>query len=120
MLRVLKYKPPPEVDIKDFRHGLIAGEKDIIYHCLGWLLPKLQALKTRAYLARFLVKLDVPPDILQNDEVAATYEKYNALIDNFKGAHKEVEELRNSGFSSEVVRKDIASMERELASLTAR
>lgn len=120
MLRVLKYKPPGHVDIKEFRHGLIAGDKEVIYHILGWLLPKLGALKTRAYLARYLVKLDVPADILQNDEVAATYEKYNALIENFKGAHKEVEELRNSGFSSEVVRKDIQAMERELESLTKR
>ena len=38
-------------------------------------LPKMGALKTRAYLARFLVKLDVPGDIMQNDEVSVTYEK---------------------------------------------
>ena len=60
---------------KDFRHGLIAGDKEIIYHILNWLLPKMGALKTRAYLARFLVKLDVPGDIMQNDEVSVTYEK---------------------------------------------
>ena len=52
-----------------FRQGLVQGDKHIIYPVLEYLLEKLPDLKKRAYVARYLVKLEVPGDILVDAEV---------------------------------------------------
>lgn len=56
-----------------FKHALVTGEKPHLYAALEWLLQRGGELKKRAYLARFLVKLDVPPEILQDDAVNELY-----------------------------------------------
>ena len=53
-----------------FRNGLIQGDKLVVYPILHWLFENLVELKTRAYLARYLVKLDVPPDQLGDQELS--------------------------------------------------
>lgn len=53
-----------------FRQGLVTGSKAVIHPVLHWLLQRTNELKTRAYLARFLVKLEVPAEFLQDDTVA--------------------------------------------------
>lgn len=80
VLRVLNYKPPTSSDAKAFRAGLIGGQKDTIYPVLHWLLKGLDKFKVRAYLGKYLVKVDVPVEMLQNEEVAATNEKYTQLV----------------------------------------
>lgn len=117
LLRVLKYQPKEQ---DGFQAKLIAGDKTVIYDILGSVLPKLEVHKTRAYLARYLVKLQVPPEILGNDEVAAVNDKYHALMAAFMETHKEVKELRGSQFSGDVIKKDISMMEQELDTLTRR
>lgn len=53
-----------------FRQGLVTGSKAVIHPVLHWLLQRTNELRTRAYLARFLVKLEVPAEFLQEDTVA--------------------------------------------------
>ena len=74
MLRVLKYKPP--VDIAEgFRQGLLEGHKAVVYPVLEWLLKRMPDLKKRAYLAKFLVKVEVRNDFLADPEVSELYEQ---------------------------------------------
>lgn len=47
----------------EFRQGLVTGEKSVIYHILEWILRRIPELKKRAYLAQFLMKVELPPDI---------------------------------------------------------
>jgi hypothetical protein len=58
-----------------FQNSLIAGEKGVVHHVLGYITSKQKVHRTRAYLARYLVKVNVPPDILQEEEVARVHEK---------------------------------------------
>ena len=95
------------------QQGLIAGDREVIYPILSFCLPKLDEHRKRAYLARFLVRVDVPADNLQNEEVAEANTKYTALLDQFKEVHKELDNLKNSGFSTADIKKDIALMEQE-------
>ena len=37
-------------------------------------------LKKRAYLAKFLVKLEIPPDIIADDQVTDSYEQVGHLL----------------------------------------
>lgn len=55
-----------------FRQGLVIGSKPVIYPVLHWLLQRTNELKKRAYLARFLIKLEVPNEFLQDETVADT------------------------------------------------
>ncbi|XP_076860230.1 intraflagellar transport protein 81 homolog [Brachyhypopomus gauderio] len=113
LLGMLKYKPGGRPDASSFRQGLVTGSKPVIHPILHWLLQRAPELKKRAYLARFLVKLDVPGEFLADDGIAETYHQYEELVEGFKNYHKECEHLRNSGFSTADIRRDIAAMEEE-------
>lgn len=51
----------------------MTGSKNVIHPILHWLLLRVPELKKRAYLARFLVKLDVPAEFLQDDIINDTF-----------------------------------------------
>ena len=59
----------------DFRQGLAKGDKKIIHPILEWLFQNISELKKRAYLAQFLVKVEIPLEILANVDIAALYEQ---------------------------------------------
>ncbi|MBN3309343.1 intraflagellar transport protein 81 homolog [Amia ocellicauda] len=121
LLGMLKYKPPGNPsDTSNFRQGLVTGSKPVIHPILHWLLLRINELKKRAYLARFLFKLEVPAEFLQDDVVADTYHQYEELVESFKNYHKECESLKSSGFSTAEIRRDIGSMEEEKDQLIKR
>ncbi|XP_018412221.1 PREDICTED: intraflagellar transport protein 81 homolog [Nanorana parkeri] len=121
ILGILKYKPPGNAaDMSMFRQGLVVGSKPVIHPVLYWLLQKTNELKKRAYLARFLVKLDVPTEFLEDDAVFETNKQYEELMENFKTLHKDCEQLKSSGFSTAEIRRDITAMEEEKDQLMKR
>uniref|UniRef100_A0AAQ6IMC3 Intraflagellar transport protein 81 homolog n=1 Tax=Anabas testudineus TaxID=64144 RepID=A0AAQ6IMC3_ANATE len=121
LLGMLKYKPPGSLsDVSSFRQGLVTGRKPVIHPILHWLLQRVPELKKRAYLARFLVKLEVPAEFLQDDVINDTYHQYEELVEGFKTYHKECEQLRTSGFSTAEIRRDISAMEEEKDQLIKR
>uniref|UniRef100_A0A8C2S576 IFT81 calponin homology domain-containing protein n=1 Tax=Capra hircus TaxID=9925 RepID=A0A8C2S576_CAPHI len=103
-----------------FRQGLVIGSKPVIYPVLHWLLQRTNELKKRAYLARFLIKLEVPSEFLQDETVADTNKQYEDLMEAFKTLHKECEQLKTSGFSTAEIRRDISAMEEEKDQLIKR
>ncbi|GFR67031.1 intraflagellar transport protein 81-like protein [Elysia marginata] len=119
-LRVLKYKPPENVNMSEFRAGLVQGEKPVVFPILAWLLQRVPELQKRAYLAKFLVKIDVPAEIMGDEEVSSIYIQYEELMEQFKELHKQSEHLKNSGFNTGEIRKDITNMEEEKEQLLKR
>ncbi|TRY65014.1 hypothetical protein DNTS_024666 [Danionella cerebrum] len=112
LLGMLKYKPPGGMtEVSSFRQGLVMGSKPVVHSILNWLLQRIPELKKRAYLARFLVKLEVPAEFLQDDIIAETYHQ---------NIHKECEQLKSSGFSTAEIRRDIVAMEEEKDQLIKR
>ncbi|NXU70029.1 IFT81 protein, partial [Oreotrochilus melanogaster] len=121
LLGILKYKPRGTVtDLSGFRQGLVTGSKPVIHPLLHWLLQRTNELKKRAYLARFLVKLEVPAEFLQDDTVADINKQYEELMEAFKSLHKECEQLKTSGLSTAEIRRDISAMEEEKDQLIKR
>ncbi|XP_015780699.1 PREDICTED: intraflagellar transport protein 81 homolog [Acropora digitifera] len=113
-LRILKFKPQTNAgSLNAFRNGLIQGDKLVIYPILQWLFENLPELKKRAYLARYLVKVEIPPDQLADQELYELHESYVEMMEQFKEQHKTVEQLRTSGFSTGEIKKDISNMEDE-------
>ena len=59
----------------DFREGLIAGRPETVHPILYWLLRRKEDLKKRAYLSRFLVKIDIAPEMRSDSDVMDLYEQ---------------------------------------------
>lgn len=74
-IKVLKYQLPLEQ--REMAQGIIGGEKKVIYPILEWLLSRLDELKTKAYLARFLVRIEVPTEFLADPEVTRIYNDFS-------------------------------------------
>lgn len=53
----------------------MAGNKHVVQPVIAWLLQKPEDLKKRAYLAKFLVKLEVPLDFHGDQDINELYEK---------------------------------------------
>ncbi|CAD5114753.1 DgyrCDS3793 [Dimorphilus gyrociliatus] len=120
-LKIMKYRHPGgEEEQSRFRQGLVSGDKPIIYVILEWLLSRIDDLKKRAYLAKYLVKINIPPEFMQDDEVTDLFTQYSAYMEEFKEIHKQVEQLRSSGFNTDDIKRDIASMEDEKEQLMRR
>ncbi|XP_026125260.1 intraflagellar transport protein 81 homolog isoform X1 [Carassius auratus] len=121
LLGMLKYKPPGGMsEVSSFRQGLVIGSKPVVHPILHWLLQRIPELKKRAYLARFLVKLEIPAEFLQDDIIAETFHQYEELVGGFKTIHKECEQMKSSGFSTSEIRRDIVAMEEEKDQLIKR
>ncbi|KAH9369957.1 hypothetical protein HPB48_001834 [Haemaphysalis longicornis] len=113
-LRILKYKPPPDsAGLASFRQGLVAGAKEAVLPVLEWTLRGLPELRKRAYLGRFLVKVELPPELEGDVDLQTLYAQYEAAMQQFKEAHKTGEALRASGLNTQELRKGIAHMEQE-------
>ncbi|UYV79421.1 IFT81 [Cordylochernes scorpioides] len=119
-LRILKYKPPADIDLSTFRQGLISGEKTVMYHILYWALQRLPELQKRAYLARFLVKVDISPEVEGDSDIMELYQQYEGLMEQFKEVHRAHEVASGHGQSTAEIRRDIAHMEEEREALTKR
>lgn len=62
-----------------------------MYPVLSFVLGKLGALKKRAYVARYLLPVDVPPEFLASEPLAEALAQYRALQAEFKETHKAYE-----------------------------
>lgn len=71
-LRVFASHCPLSSYRSSFRQGLVTGSKPVIHPILHWLLQRITELNKRAYLARFLVKLEVPAEFLQGGVITDT------------------------------------------------
>ncbi|KAF5832625.1 hypothetical protein DUNSADRAFT_11442 [Dunaliella salina] len=56
-LKIIKYKP--NYDPVAFRQLLAAGDKDVIYPILKWVVPQPQLLEKRAFVGHYLSFPDV-------------------------------------------------------------
>ncbi|CAH8680320.1 unnamed protein product [Schistosoma rodhaini] len=119
--RVFRYKLPADSEkLSLFRQGLVTGDKVIIYPLLEWLLSRISELKKRAYLAQFLVKINIPVDFMQDEEISGLYQLYENLIENFKESHRKLESVKNGGLTTAEVKKDISAMQEEKDQLLRR
>ena len=123
----------------EFREGLIAGRPETVNPILNWLLQRREELKKRAYLSRYLVKIDIAPEMRSDSDVIDLYEqvkdkswkfcsflnknlgplkilfagwlKYEFLIEEFKQRHKQFDTSQAVNDTVSDLRKDLQSME---------
>ena len=63
-----------------FRQGLVQGDKPVIYPILQWLFQNMDDLKKRAYLARYLVRIDIPPEQLADQDISELNETVPEIL----------------------------------------
>ncbi|XP_026829859.1 intraflagellar transport protein 81 homolog isoform X2 [Ooceraea biroi] len=117
-LRILNYQP--DVDPITFRQGLVRGEIEIIHPILTWLLTHIDVVRKRAYLSRFLVKIEIPPEYLGDSEISLLHEQYLSLLDKFKAVHKEREIGKKNVETAAELATDLQAMEKEKEAVIAR
>merc|ERR1719498_2104736 len=116
-LRVLNYKLPPNLEPQQAKQALLHGDPRLIYPILSWMLQRLPDLQKRAYLARFLVNVEVPEHMFADEEVVEVYQNYKDLQEEFKEMHKTSEKYKSQLISPNEIKKQIMLMEEDKSQL---
>ena len=102
-LIILKYNHllTNDEDYQIWHQRLERGDKDVIYQILFWALSSFDKLCKRAYLSKYLIPLEPPPEIMiQGDPILMNLlDEYKQLQEDFKGYHKEYERIKASTLS---------------------
>ena len=77
------------------------------------MLQRLPDLQKRAYLARFLVNVDVPEHMFADDEIVEVYQNLKDLQEEFKEVHKTSEKYKSQLISPNEIKKAIMQMEED-------
>ena len=117
-LGMLKFgfpRDPAEAD--RFKDDLVTGERKAVYPVLYYLLSKLKWCKTRAYVARFLARIEIPPEFHYVDAVKEQLEKYEGLKKSFSDTHKQVEKLRRDRLAPDELFDQLSQLQEEKSQL---
>ncbi|CAM9341531.1 unnamed protein product [Ascophyllum nodosum] len=116
-LAMLKF-PLPENQREGFAYGLSAGEKSVVYPTMHWCLQRLQQLKKRAYLARFLMPVEIPAEFMQDQTLMDLHESFQEMQADFKATHKRVDQVRTTNLRPKELRTEVGQLEEEKKQLT--
>lgn len=109
-LKVLGY--PADFN-PNFCRDVVHGDKKTLQHILFWMLTRLPDLQRKAYTAKFLVPLAIPPEFLADDEMQATLQIYKDLQAEFQAVHQGVESVRQDSYNPAELKKEITQLEQE-------
>ncbi|CAG9537385.1 unnamed protein product [Cercopithifilaria johnstoni] len=119
-LGILKYRPPNDIEkLQQWRRNIVEGEKTDICSILEWIFKNVDALKERAYLAKYLTKIDIP-GAFQDPESMELSNQISTLMEEFKKVHSQVIEARKDSLMMENIRADLNSMKIEKEQLSKR
>lgn len=84
-----------EIDSTEFRIRLVNGEQYLIFKIIEFLIVNnnVENMKTKAYLAKYLVDLEIPNEILSDPDIQAKLAAFNHDKEVFKNEHKKLKEL---------------------------
>lgn len=93
--------------------GIINGDRKTLYPIIFSICQKIDDMKKRVYLAKYMVEIKVPDEFLMDQEVNNIYQQYKQLIQNFKSTHQQTTTLKESTQDPEEIKQRIFKMERE-------
>ena len=115
-LIVMKFNIP-EDQMEDFSGLLLAGDKEILHTIMHWCLQRFDHLQKRAYLAKYLMPVDIPAEFLGEDLILELSQRLKELQAEFKEVHKAADQVRNSGTKPSELKAEIAQLEQEKTQL---
>jgi intraflagellar transport protein 81 len=111
LLSSLNFKSP--LGAEDFISSILSASKVVIYPALVWLLKDVETFKKRAYLARYLRKIEIPEQFAAEPELLALQEEYNNAMAAFKSTHKAIDSRRAGAVNPQELHKEIAALDME-------
>lgn len=118
-LTVMKF-PLQESQIENFQSYLMQGDKDTIYDMLSWCLSKYEVLQKRAYLARYLMPVDIPPEFIGEDLIGELSERLKQMQAEFKVIHKTYDQSKGNDMRPADYKNEITQLENERIQLSNR
>lgn len=115
-LQIMKFNIP-EDHVEDFQNLLLNTDKEVLYTIMHWTLQRFEHIQKRAYLAKYLMPLDIPAEFLNEDLIAELSQRLKELQVDFKEVHKAVEQVRSSGVKPSDLKAEIAQLEQERVQL---
>ncbi|XP_035896883.1 intraflagellar transport protein 81 homolog isoform X2 [Anopheles stephensi] len=120
-LRKVQYRPAEAIDDPGaFRRGMVRGEKKLIHPILRWIFENRERVKKAAYLAKFLIPLDLPPEAMSMPELGSLWAQYLETMNDFKDAHRAYEQSVHEGTQTRELRNDISAIETEIENVKKR
>lgn len=116
-LRVMKYdfgdmNSNPDI-IDQYSNLLMSYDKDTLHDIIYWCLQKFEPLQKRAYLAKYLLPIDVPPEFMNDDLIFELSNNLKEYQNEFKEVHKSVDKMGNVGNRSNELKSEISQLEQE-------
>lgn len=111
-LSVMKFHIP-EDQIDDFHNLLLDGDKEMLQTIMHWCLQKFEHLQKRAYLAKYLMPIDIPSEFLNEDLILELSERLKDLQIEFKEIHKSSDQQKSSGAKPSELKSEITQLEQE-------
>ncbi|CAG9806581.1 unnamed protein product [Chironomus riparius] len=109
-----------ETDIAALRRGLVRGDKKIIYPIFEWIFENDELIMKLAYLAKFLMPLNLPPEAISIPEVMNLYSQYEIVMEEFKDIHQGYETAVQEGKKTRELRSDSVAIEGEIENVKKR
>jgi intraflagellar transport protein 81 len=79
---------------RQFQAGVVKGDRKVIYPVLYYLLQRLPELQKRAYLAKYLVPLHIPEEMLADEDMKNLFQEYKDSQAEFQVSHQQLEEVQ--------------------------
>lgn len=115
-LLVMKFNIP-EDQMEDFQALLLAGDKEILHTIMHWCLHRFDHLQKRAYLAKYLMPVEIPAEFMGEDLIIELSQRLKELQADFKEVHKTADQVRSSGTKPSELKAAIAQLEQEKTQL---
>lgn len=80
--RQSKETPFPAASYREsFRNGIVECDKTLLNHIFHYLLSKRNDLVKRAYLARYLVRIEVSPEVEGDNDIVTLFQQVSDTIE---------------------------------------
>ncbi|EFJ20932.1 hypothetical protein SELMODRAFT_418026 [Selaginella moellendorffii] len=122
MMELLRSYYFPNMDAISFRQGLSSGSRDVIYPLLSWLLPQIVVFKKHVYLSQFLNEVEIPGELLLDEDCNILQAQCGALRDHFKANYCRLQSLQEAQTEKDVVslRENVHKLEAEKEHLSTK
>lgn len=107
----------PEDQMEDFYNLLLGGDKEMLQTIMHWCLQKFEHLQKRAYLAKYLMPVEIPAEFLNEDLILELSDRLKDLQADFKEVHKASEQHRSTGAKPAELKAEISQLENEKSQL---
>lgn len=92
---------------------MVQGEKKTINPILYFLLKNYEELSKRAYLANFLMSMDIPEEMMGDDELKKLIQLNKDNQAEFQVIHQQLDQARKESMNPAELKKDLTQLEQE-------